>query len=98
MFYHRRHQPLGESRKAGSEVDLCLKDPDFPVDVAVTADLRTLTRVWMGDVPMAAALHAGSIRLEGRAPRPRLPDLAPAEQLCPRRAGRHRGSRAVNPV
>jgi putative sterol carrier protein len=48
-----------------SEVDLCLKDPGFPVDVVVTADLRTLTRVWMGDVPMAAALREGSIRLEG---------------------------------
>ena len=47
------------------EVDLCLKDPGFPVDVVVTADLKTLTRVWMGDVPMAAALRAGSIRLEG---------------------------------
>jgi putative sterol carrier protein len=50
---------------ARSEVDLCLKDPGFSVDVVVTADLRTLTRVWMGDVPMAAAVRAGSIRLEG---------------------------------
>lgn len=50
---------------ARAEVDLCLKDPGFSVDVVVTADLRTLTRVWMGDVPMAAALRAGSIRLEG---------------------------------
>jgi hypothetical protein len=50
---------------ARSEVDLCLRDPGFPVDVVMTADLKTLTRVWMGDVPMAAALHAGSIRLEG---------------------------------
>jgi hypothetical protein len=31
----------------------------------VTAELRVLTRVWMGDVPMATALRAGSIRLEG---------------------------------
>jgi hypothetical protein len=50
---------------ARSEVDLCLRDPGFPVDVVVTADLKTLTRVWMGDVTMAAALHAGSIRLDG---------------------------------
>jgi hypothetical protein len=50
---------------ARPEVDLCLKDPGFPVDVVVTADLRTLTRVWMGDVPLAAALRAGSIRLDG---------------------------------
>jgi hypothetical protein len=33
---------------------------------------------------------------KGRRPsRPRLPDMAPAEQLCPRRAGRHHGRRAV---
>ena len=48
-----------------SQVDLCLKDPGFPVDVVVTADLLTLTRVWMGDVPVAETLRAGSIRLEG---------------------------------
>ena len=47
------------------EVDLCLKDPGFPIDVVVTADLRTLTRVWMGDVPLAEVLRAGSIRLDG---------------------------------
>jgi hypothetical protein len=53
---------------ARPEVDLCLKDPGFPVDVVVTADLRAFTRVWMGDVPIAAAFRAGSIRLDG--PRP----------------------------
>jgi hypothetical protein len=47
------------------EIDLCLKDPGFPVDVVVIADLRTLTQVWMGDVPLAEALRAGSIRLDG---------------------------------
>jgi DNA-binding HxlR family transcriptional regulator len=47
------------------EVDLCLKDPGFAVDVVVSADLRALTRVWMGDVPLAEALRAGLIRLDG---------------------------------
>jgi DNA-binding HxlR family transcriptional regulator len=28
-------------------------------------EYRTLTRVWMGDVPLAEALRAGSIRLDG---------------------------------
>ena len=50
------------------EVDLCLKDPGFLVDIVVSADLRTLTRVWMGDVRLAETLRAGLIRLEG--PRP----------------------------
>ena len=47
------------------DVDLCLKDPGFPVDVVVGADLRALTRVWMGDVRLAEAVRAGLVRLEG---------------------------------
>jgi DNA-binding HxlR family transcriptional regulator len=47
------------------EIDLCLKDPGFPVDLVVSADLRTLTRVWMGDVPLAEPVRAGLIRLDG---------------------------------
>ena len=81
---------------ARSEVDLCLKDPGFPVDVVVTADLRTLTRVWMGDVPMAAALHARSIRLEGP---PSLVRAFPAwlqlSSFARVERARHHGRRAV---
>ena len=47
------------------EVDLCLKDPGFQEDLVVSADLRTLTMVWMGDVRLADAIRAGVIRLEG---------------------------------
>jgi hypothetical protein len=47
------------------EVDLCLKDPGRPVDLVVSADLRTLTRVWMGDVRLAETVRAGLIRLDG---------------------------------
>jgi DNA-binding HxlR family transcriptional regulator len=46
-------------------VDLCLKDPGFLVDIVVRADLRALTRVWMGDVPLAEAVRAGLIGLDG---------------------------------
>jgi hypothetical protein len=49
-------------------VDLCLKDPGFQVDIVVTADLRTLTRVWMGDVRLADPVRAGLIRLDGPPP------------------------------
>jgi DNA-binding HxlR family transcriptional regulator len=48
------------------EVDLCLKDPGFLVDIVVSADLRTLTRVWMGDVRLAETVRAGLIRFDGR--------------------------------
>ena len=47
------------------EVDLCLKDPGIQVDIVVSADLRALTRVWMGDVPLTEAVRAGLIRLDG---------------------------------
>jgi DNA-binding HxlR family transcriptional regulator len=47
------------------EVDLCLKDPGFLVDVEVSADLRALTRVWMGDVGLAESVRAGLIRVDG---------------------------------
>jgi DNA-binding HxlR family transcriptional regulator len=47
------------------EVDLCLKDPGFEVDLTVDADLAALTRVWMGDLQLHDALRGGLIRLDG---------------------------------
>jgi DNA-binding HxlR family transcriptional regulator len=63
-----RHQPgrrtwwLVLSRP---DVDVCLKDPGFEVDLAVDADLEALTRVWMGDMSLPAALREGLIRPDG---------------------------------
>jgi DNA-binding HxlR family transcriptional regulator len=48
------------------EVDLCLKDPGFEVDLYVEADLAAFAQVWMGDLTMACALRARAIRLAGR--------------------------------
>jgi DNA-binding HxlR family transcriptional regulator len=45
-------------------VDLCLTDPGWPVDATVRADLRALTRVWMGDLPFASAVRAGDVAVE----------------------------------
>ena len=47
------------------EVDLCLKDPGFEVDLVVHADVAALTRVWMGDVGLADVTRQGLIRLDG---------------------------------
>jgi DNA-binding HxlR family transcriptional regulator len=47
------------------EIDLCLRDPGFPVDLVVSADLQALTAAWMGDVPLAEPRRAGLIRLDG---------------------------------
>lgn len=48
------------------EVDLCLKDPGFEVDLYVEADLAAFAQVWMGDLTMTRALRAQAIRLKGR--------------------------------
>jgi Predicted transcriptional regulators len=46
-------------------VDLCLKDPGFLVDIVIGADLRTLTRVWMGDLLLVEGVRAGLIQIDG---------------------------------
>lgn len=47
------------------EVDLCLEDQGHPVDLEVRTDVRTLTEVWMGDVPFGEALRRKTIRVSG---------------------------------
>jgi DNA-binding HxlR family transcriptional regulator len=47
------------------EVELCLTDPGFDVDLTVRADVAALTRVYLGHVPLSECLRAGSIQLTG---------------------------------
>ena len=47
------------------DVDLCLKNPGFEVDLVVDADVAALTRVWMGDVRLGDAMRQELIRLDG---------------------------------
>jgi hypothetical protein len=47
------------------EVGICPTDPGFEVNLFVATDLRTMTRVWMGDIPLRIALGSGGIELEG---------------------------------
>jgi DNA-binding HxlR family transcriptional regulator len=47
------------------EVDLCQRDPGFDVALAVTAHIRTMTRVWLGHLPLDAAIRTQELRLEG---------------------------------
>ena len=46
-------------------VDLCLVEPQRPIDCLVEADLRALTQVWMGDIAFAAALADRRVVLNG---------------------------------
>ncbi|MCM1982921.1 winged helix-turn-helix transcriptional regulator [Lyngbya confervoides] len=47
------------------QVDVCLSDPGFEVDVVIHADLSAFTHVVMGYDPLDQALEAGSITFEG---------------------------------
>ena len=49
----------------GHEVDVCLADPGMGVDVEISADLRALTAVWMGDQPFEEAARQGLIEVSG---------------------------------
>jgi DNA-binding HxlR family transcriptional regulator len=49
----------------GNEVDLCPTDPGFEVGLYVATNLRTMTRVFMGDLSLKAAISAGHIELDG---------------------------------
>ena len=48
--------------------DLCLRDPGFDVDLYILTDLRTMTKVWMADIPVRDALRSGAIKLHGSRP------------------------------
>lgn len=47
------------------EVELCLLDPGFEVDLYVRTHLRTMTAVWLGDRDCDEAVRSEAIRLEG---------------------------------
>lgn len=51
----------------GDGVDVCDVDPGDPPRVTVEAGLRTLTRLWRGDVGWATALRSGQLVLRGDA-------------------------------
>jgi DNA-binding HxlR family transcriptional regulator len=50
------------------EVDLCLFDPGYDVDVAVDAEMEAMARVCLGHVDLPRAIKAGQVELRG-APR-----------------------------
>ena len=47
------------------DVDLCIIEPGFEVDIFVDADLAAFTRVWLGEVPIRQAIREGGIKLAG---------------------------------
>jgi DNA-binding HxlR family transcriptional regulator len=47
------------------DVDLCIIDPGFEVDLFVDADLAALSRVWLGEIPIRQAIREGTVVLNG---------------------------------
>jgi DNA-binding HxlR family transcriptional regulator len=49
----------------GREVDLCVVDPGFDVDLYVSTDLRTMTEIWLGYTAIGAACEKDRLVLTG---------------------------------
>jgi DNA-binding HxlR family transcriptional regulator len=49
----------------GGEVDLCPVDPGDEPELQICTTLRTMTRVWMGDLSIDAALRSGGLTILG---------------------------------
>lgn len=49
----------------GGEVDVCLKDPGYDVDLTISSDLHTLTAIWMGDTTIMKALREKLVDVKG---------------------------------
>ncbi len=62
---------LGTGRKSywlvvdGGQVDLCLVDPGFDVNLNVRSSLRSMTSVWMGMTTLKEEIAAGNIEVDG---------------------------------
>jgi DNA-binding HxlR family transcriptional regulator len=47
------------------EASVCVKPPGFDPDLVVSADLAVFYEVWLGRIPLAAALRGGQVRIDG---------------------------------
>jgi DNA-binding HxlR family transcriptional regulator len=61
----RRYWWIVVQRGAEEDVDVCLADPGYPVTLTVTARLRTLVDLLMGDVELRQALRSRLVLVEG---------------------------------
>jgi DNA-binding HxlR family transcriptional regulator len=51
--------------KDRGDVDLCLTDPGFEVDVEVRSNIRPMVDVWMGRLKLPSAMESGAIEVDG---------------------------------
>jgi hypothetical protein len=78
----------------GGEVDLCPVDPGDEPQLQICTTLRTMARVWMGDLAIDAVLRSGELTIQGpRDLRRRLGSwlrLSPYAPVADARLARHR--------
>ena len=48
-----------------NDVDVCLKDQGYEVDLTISCDLKTLTAVWMGDSTIMCAMREKTVIVTG---------------------------------
>ena len=48
-----------------SDVDVCLKDQGYEVDLTISSDLRTLTAVWMGEISITKSMREKKLIASG---------------------------------
>lgn len=47
------------------DIEICVRDPGYDIGLMVTAHIRTLTRVWLGHLPLDSAIRKRELLLEG---------------------------------
>lgn len=52
--------------KSGN-VDVCMRDPGFELDLILRTDVKSLTAIWLGDISFAKAMRTKVLRLSGPA-------------------------------
>ena len=50
-----------------ADVDACDFDPGYPVSATITSSLRTMVRIWRGDIDWNPALQSGTVEIFGPA-------------------------------
>lgn len=45
--------------------DLCLKDPGYEVDLYVSTDVETFTKLWIGDIDIKRSIRDGALSVSG---------------------------------
>ncbi|GLX79930.1 HxlR family transcriptional regulator [Thalassotalea insulae] len=50
---------------SNDDVDVCLKDQGYDVDLVISTKLKTLAEIWMGDTTLMKEMRAGHLKASG---------------------------------